>query len=68
MTGKDLRAYRARHGITQGHVAKYLGVARNTISRWELGGYKIDKGVEFLLKYTEWRNGVGVFDERETNP
>jgi len=70
MTGKDMRAYRARHEITQSDLAKYLGVARNTISRWELGGYKIDHAIEFLLAGTVWDNGVGTarFEEREGNP
>lgn len=68
MTGKDMRAYRAKHGITQSDLARYLGVVRNTISRWETGGYKIDKAIAFLLSRTVWQSGVGIFDERETNP
>lgn len=68
MTGVDMRAYRAKHGITQSDLARYLGVVRNTISRWETGGYKIDKAIAFLLSRTVWQSGVGIFDERETNP
>lgn len=37
MTGEDIRRERERLGITQDELAKLLGVAANTVSRWEIG-------------------------------
>ena len=37
MTGAELRAARARLGLTQAALAKLLRVAPNTVARWERG-------------------------------
>jgi transcriptional regulator with XRE-family HTH domain len=37
-----LRAYRARHGLSQHALARALGVTNITISRWENGARRID--------------------------
>ena len=37
MVGKELRAIRARLRLTQVELAELLGVASNTIARWERG-------------------------------
>ena len=37
MTGEDIRREREKLGITQDELAKLLGVATNTVSRWEIG-------------------------------
>lgn len=37
MTGAELRAARARLGLTQAALAKKLHVAPNTVARWERG-------------------------------
>jgi transcriptional regulator with XRE-family HTH domain len=54
MSGKTLRRLREAAGLTQGELAKKLGVALNTVSRWELGRMKIakrsEKSIEFVLK------------------
>lgn len=68
MTGEDLVEYRAQRWLTQTELAEFLGVSRNTVSRWENGNMKLDKAVAFLLMRTVWNDGVGIFDERETNP
>jgi transcriptional regulator with XRE-family HTH domain len=41
MDSKELRQRRESLGLTQGELAKLLGVSLNTVSRWELGSMKI---------------------------
>ena len=36
MTGKDLKDFRESLSLTQEDLSKLLGVALNTVSRWEL--------------------------------
>ncbi len=40
MKPEEIRAYRQKLGYTQGELATALGVAPNTVSRWELGTAK----------------------------
>jgi DNA-binding XRE family transcriptional regulator len=37
MTPDQLKAFRARLGLTQAQLAEKLGVERNTVNRWEMG-------------------------------
>jgi DNA-binding transcriptional regulator YiaG len=37
VTGNDIRREREALGLTQGQLADLLGVALNTVSRWEIG-------------------------------
>jgi transcriptional regulator with XRE-family HTH domain len=37
VTGEDIRRERENLGLTQGQLAELLGVALNTVSRWETG-------------------------------
>jgi transcriptional regulator with XRE-family HTH domain len=37
MIGDDIRREREKLGLTQATLAKFLGVALNTASRWEIG-------------------------------
>jgi transcriptional regulator with XRE-family HTH domain len=37
LTGRELRKQRLLLGLTQNELAMKLGVARNTVCRWELG-------------------------------
>jgi transcriptional regulator with XRE-family HTH domain len=37
MTPDQLKALRARLGLTQAQLAEKLGVERNTVNRWEMG-------------------------------
>ena len=41
MTGPEVRKRREAMGLTQGEFAELLGVALNTVSRWELGRMQI---------------------------
>lgn len=38
----SLKNYRTSRGLTQNALAKELGVASNTVSRWEIGKRKVD--------------------------
>ena len=38
--GEKIRAYRENHEMSQGKLAKLIGVTANTISRWETATYK----------------------------
>lgn len=37
-----IKELRQGHGVTQAALAKYLGVAQNTLSYWEQGKYDVD--------------------------
>lgn len=37
MTGPELAAWRAEHGLTQAQLGARLGVDSNTVARWERG-------------------------------
>lgn len=41
MTPDNLRATRQRLRLTQAELAEYLGVARNTVTRWEAGTLRL---------------------------
>lgn len=43
MTGKQLRAIRKRHGLTQAELALRLGVTTGAVGHWETGLAKISK-------------------------
>jgi transcriptional regulator with XRE-family HTH domain len=40
MTGKDIKREREKLGLSQAALAKLLGVAENTVWRWEVGQRK----------------------------
>lgn len=44
-----LTRYRAAHGLTQAQLGERLGVARNTVNRWEMGLHPVPKWVGTLL-------------------
>lgn len=49
-----IKELRQGHGVTQAALAKYLGVAQNTLSYWEQGKYDVDnaslqKIADFLI-------------------
>ena len=37
MTGKELKEWRSKHGLTQMELSKFLGVTWSTVARWEIG-------------------------------
>jgi transcriptional regulator with XRE-family HTH domain len=54
LTGRELRNQRLRLGLTQQQLAMKLGVARNTITRWERGFLPdVPKYVPLALKGLE---------------
>jgi len=50
MTRKELRSLRKAAGLTQAALAKRLGVALNTVSRWETGEARITPPMARLLR------------------
>lgn len=50
MSPKQLKALRHTLRVTQSQLAKQLGVARNTVTRWEAGTRGISTIAERLLK------------------
>jgi len=51
MTRDELKALRAKLGLTQPELAEKVSVARNTINRWEMGIRSIPEPVVRLLDY-----------------
>ncbi len=50
MTGREVRNIRQRLGLTQRELADRLGVARNTVTRWELGLMGVKESAARLLQ------------------
>jgi transcriptional regulator with XRE-family HTH domain len=50
MTAEELKALRIRLGMTQEELAQKIGVARNTITRWEIGLRHIPEPVARLVQ------------------
>jgi transcriptional regulator with XRE-family HTH domain len=51
MTAKEVRAIRHRLKLTQQELADRIGVARNTVTRWEIGLLGIREPTARLLKF-----------------
>lgn len=49
MTPSDIKKLRAQLGWSQQRLADEIGVARNTVNRWEMGDRKISVMVQKLL-------------------
>lgn len=50
MTPSDLKTLRAKLGLSQQALADRLGVARNTVTRWEMGLHPISPTAQKLLR------------------
>jgi transcriptional regulator with XRE-family HTH domain len=50
MTGPALYTIRKRLGFTQKQFAEQIGVAPNSVARWERGELKMKKSTELLVK------------------
>jgi DNA-binding transcriptional regulator YiaG len=55
MNKDELKQFRERIGLTQGGLSKALGVANNTVSRWELGQRSIPEFLPLALETIERR-------------
>jgi transcriptional regulator with XRE-family HTH domain len=75
MNKDELKQYRERIGLTQGELSKALGVANNTVSRWELGQRSIPEFLPLALETIERRlstvgsdsvSTVGSIDNKST--
>jgi transcriptional regulator with XRE-family HTH domain len=53
MTTKQLQAWRKKNGYSQSQLAKVLGVASLSISRWERGDRKIPSFLHLALECME---------------
>lgn len=53
MTGKELRKRRKGLGMTQHELADEIGVASETVSRWETGSWPINKWVPVAIRGLE---------------
>jgi putative zinc finger/helix-turn-helix YgiT family protein len=49
LTSQEIRAHRAEHGLNQQELAEALGVAKETISRWETGAIQ-SRAMDNLLR------------------
>ncbi len=49
MTGADLKRRRRRLKLTQAELAKLIGVAKNTVARWERGELGMSKTTAKLI-------------------
>jgi excisionase family DNA binding protein len=67
MNKDELKQYRERIGLNQGELSKALGVANNTVSRWELGERSIPVFLPLALETIERRlSTVGSIDDKST--
>jgi excisionase family DNA binding protein len=55
MNKDELKQFRERIGLNQGELSKALGVANNTVSRWELGERSIPVFLPLALETIERR-------------
>jgi transcriptional regulator with XRE-family HTH domain len=53
MTKAQLKKWRKEHKVSQQRLADLLGVAQNTIARWETGARKIPPFLQWALKGLE---------------
>ena len=49
MTGKELKEWRKKHGLTQAALSKHLNVAWATVARWEIDVRKIPPYLHLAL-------------------
>lgn len=60
MNKDELKQFREGIGLTQGELSKALGVANNTVSRWELGTRSIPEFLPLALETIKRRNSKGL--------
>lgn len=57
MTPKELKAWRKKNGYSQGKLAKVLGVASLSVSRWERGVRQIPSFLHLALECLKLKGG-----------
>jgi DNA-binding transcriptional regulator YiaG len=57
MTPSDLKAWRKQNGYSQSQLAKVLGVATMTVSRWETGLREIPSFLHLALECLRAKGG-----------
>lgn len=57
MSPNDLQKWRKKNNYSQSQLAKVLGVATMTISRWERGVREIPSFLHLALKWLELKEG-----------
>jgi transcriptional regulator with XRE-family HTH domain len=55
MTGKELKEWRRKQGLSQEGLAQRLGVIRLTVARWETGARAIPSFLPLALEALETR-------------
>jgi len=55
MTGKELKEWRKKHGLTQMELSKHLNVAWATVARWEIDVRKTPPLLPLALEAIESR-------------
>lgn len=60
MLPEEIKTRRNKLGLTQSELAERLGVATNTVSRWELGTSEPESGpmLDLALKYLEMTSQI----------
>jgi DNA-binding transcriptional regulator YiaG len=53
MTPEQLKQFREKYNLSQEQLADKLKVARNTVSRWEIGKIEIPEIVDLALQTVE---------------
>jgi len=66
VTPEELRSWRKRNGFSQGKLAKVLGVAPQTVHRWETGRREIPSFLHLALECVEKRGGETGIKGTET--
>ncbi len=60
MTPKDLKKWRRENGYSQSQLAKVLGVAVQTVSRWENAAREIPSFLHLALKCIPKKGGEQI--------
>ena len=57
MTGEELKSWRLTRNLTQEELGEILGVAKNSVFRWEAGMRKIPPFLHLALKAIDPKKG-----------
>lgn len=66
MTSKELKKWREDHGYSQAKLAKALGVAVMTVSRWETDLRSIPSFLHLALRCLELEGGEAIKGKKKT--